>query len=259
MDKKIDHCTAMMKGLALSVRTLQNNAAPSVENNRPRPPPTASFNHSQLSVLCLSFQSDWSEGVTKCSYCWAPDYYLKRHCQVFQEDLNSNQIYLGDNQKVCLGLYTPEAQHAFMRRGKSGRESVANAEKLRYSSLPPANLQTLRIGEADPDPYSSDEEIQYVSLDEAIETGVLAAQSNQPKPPQGLSKEPVKWILYRRDEKENNYAVPKNVKFGEWEPVQESRLPSPTLAQFRLKKQPCRMRKLLNPKISLKRMGTCEL
>ncbi len=49
----------MIKGLALSVQTLQNNAGPSAENNRPRPPLTALFNHSQPSVLGLSFQSDW--------------------------------------------------------------------------------------------------------------------------------------------------------------------------------------------------------
>ncbi len=32
LDKKIDHLTEMMKGLALLVQTLQNNAGPSVEN-----------------------------------------------------------------------------------------------------------------------------------------------------------------------------------------------------------------------------------
>ncbi len=117
-----------------------------------------------------------------------------------------------------------------MRQRKSGRESVADAEKLRYPSLPPANVQTLRIREADPDPYSSDEEIQYISLDKPIKTGVLAARRNQPKPPQGSSKEPVKRILRRRIEKENNYAAPKNVRFGEWEPVQERSVPAPTSA-----------------------------
>ncbi len=71
-----------------------------------------------------------------------------------------------------------------MRQGKSGRESVADSEKLRYSSLPPANVQTLRIGEVDPDLYSSDEKIQYISLDKPIKTGVLAARSNQLKTPQ---------------------------------------------------------------------------
>ena len=58
VDKKIDHLTEVMKGLALLVRTLQNNAGPSAENNRLRPPPTASFNSSQPSVHGLSLQSD---------------------------------------------------------------------------------------------------------------------------------------------------------------------------------------------------------
>ena len=207
LEKMIDHLTEIMKGLALLVRSLQNNVGPSVENNRPRPPSTASFNHSQPSVPGFSLQSDWLEGVPKCSYFWAPDHYLKRHFQVFQEDLNCNRIHLDDNRKVCLWPYTPRAWNVFMRQKKSGRESVVDAEKLRYLSFPPANVQTLRIGEADPDPYSSDEEIQYVSPDEPIETRVLAARGNQPNPPQGPSKEPVKRILHCRIEKENNYAA----------------------------------------------------
>ncbi len=59
-----------------------------------------------------------------------------------------------------------------MRQRKSGRESVVDAEKLCYPTLPPANVQTLRIGDVDPDRYSSDEEVQYISLDEPIETEV---------------------------------------------------------------------------------------
>ena len=234
VDRKIDHLTEMMKGLALSVRTLQNNTGlPATENIRSRLPPTISTNHPQSNNPDPSSQSDWPEGVTRCSYCWAPDHYLKRHCQAFQDDLNSNRIHLGDNRKVCLGPYTPGARHVFMRQGKSGRESVADAEKLRYPSLPPANVQTLRIGDADPDPYSSDDEVEYVSLDEPIETGVLAARSNQPKPPQGPSKEPVKRILRRRIEKENDYAAPKNVRFGEWEPVRDTSVPAPISAPTR--------------------------
>ena len=152
-------------------------------------------------------------------YFWASDHYLKRHYRVFQEDLNSNRINLGDNRKVCLGPYTPGARHVFMRQRKSGRESVVDAEKLRYRTLPPANVQTLRIGDADPDLYSSDEEVQYLSLDELIKTGVLVARSNQPKPTQSPSKEPVKQILRCHIEKENDYDVPKNMRFGKWEPV----------------------------------------
>lgn len=47
----------------------------------------------------------------------------------------------------------------------------------------------------DLDPYSSDDKVVYISLDELIETEVLTAQSNQSKPSQGCSKEPVKTIL----------------------------------------------------------------
>ncbi len=115
---------------------------------------------------------------------------------------------------MCLVPYTIGARIVFMRQEKSGRKSVADAEKLRYPSLPSDNVQTLRIGDADPDPYSSDDEVEYVSLDEPIKTRVLAARSNQPNSTSGPSKEPVKRILRRRIEKENDYATPKNVRFG---------------------------------------------
>ena len=149
---------------------------------------------------------------------------------MFQDDLGSNQIHLRDNRKVCPRPYTPGARQVFMRQGESGRESVADAEKLRYPSLLSANVQTLRIGDADPDPYFLDEKAQYVCLDEPIGTGVLAARSNQPKSTQGFSKEPVKRILRHRIEKENNYAAPKNVRFGKWEPVRDTSVPTLTPA-----------------------------
>ena len=101
-----------------------------------------------------------------------------------------------------------------MRREKPGRDYVADSEKLRYPPLFSANVQTLGIGEADPNPYSSDKETKYISFDESIETGVLAACVNQSKSNQRPSKEPVKRILRRRIEKEDNYAAPKNMRFG---------------------------------------------
>lgn len=52
-----------------------------------------------------------------------------------------------------------------------------------------------------------------------METGVLAARTNQSKPTEGPSKEPVKRILRRRIENENGYAAPKNLRFGEWDPI----------------------------------------
>lgn len=65
-----------------------------------------------------------------------------------------------------------------MRQEKSRRESVADAKKLRYLSLPLANILTLMIWELDPNFYLLDDKIEYVFLDESIKTGVLAAQSN---------------------------------------------------------------------------------
>ena len=56
-----------------------------------------------------------------------------------------------------------------MRREKSGCKSVANAEKLQYPSLPPANIQTFRIRELEFDFYFSDKKIEYISLDIPID------------------------------------------------------------------------------------------
>lgn len=127
VDKKIDQLTEMMQGLALSVRTLQSRAGISGGNSRPATALVTSGS-SHPSGLALFQRLDWPEGVTKCSYCWAPDHYLKRHCSVFQEDLNSNRIHLGDDRKVCVGPYTPGARPIFMRREKPGRESVTDAK-----------------------------------------------------------------------------------------------------------------------------------
>ncbi len=70
VDKKIDHLTEIMNGLALSVQTLQNNTGPfAAENNWPRPPSAVSMNFSQPSIPGPPFQSDWLEGITRCSYC----------------------------------------------------------------------------------------------------------------------------------------------------------------------------------------------
>lgn len=49
-----------------------------------------------------------------------------------------------------------------------------------------------RIEEADQDPYLSDKEIEYISLDKPIETGVLAAYTNQSKADQRPFKKLVK-------------------------------------------------------------------
>ena len=223
--RKIEQLTEMMQGLALFVRTLPSRAGISGENLRAA---IASVipGFSQLSGPTTIQRPDWPEGVTKCSYCWAPDHYLKRHCTVFQEDLDSNRIHLGDDKKVCVGPYTPGARPVNMRREKPGRESVADAEKLRYPMLPTAEVRTLRVGELSPDPYSSDEEDDYISLDAPLDVSVSAARSSQNKGSSTPAKEPIKKILRKRIEKEDGYAAPKNVRFGEWRPVENAPQPS---------------------------------
>ena len=228
VDRKIDQLTEMMQGLALSVRTLQSRAGISGGNPRTAIIPVIPGS-SQPSGPTTIQRQDWPEGVTKCSYCWAADHYLKRHCSVFQEDLNSNRIHLGDDRKVCIGPYTPGARPVFMRREKPGRESVADAEKLRYPILPSAEVHTLRIGDLQPDPYSSDDEDEYVSLDAPLDVTVSAARSSQNKGSDASAKEPIKRVLRKRIQKEDNYAMPKNVRFGEWRPV-ENALPPPAPA-----------------------------
>ena len=97
---------------------------------------------------------------------------------------------------MCLGPYKPGVRPVYMRQKKPGHESVAHAEKLRYLSLPPDNVQTFRIRELEPDSSSSDEEVEYVFLDAPIDgIGVLAARTNQSQPAKEPAKEPVKWIL----------------------------------------------------------------
>lgn len=112
-----------------------------------------------------------------------------------------------------------------MRREKPGRESVADAEKLRYPILPAVEVHTLRIGEMQPDPYSSDEEDDYVSFDTPLDISVSGARSSQNKSSGASAKEPIKRILRKRIEKEDGYAAPKNVRFGEWRSEKNVPLP----------------------------------
>lgn len=114
-----------------------------------------------------------------------------------------------------------------MRREKPGRESVADAEKLRYPTLPAAEVHTLRIGEVQPDPYSSDKEDDYVSLHLPLDISVSAARSSRNKSSGTSAKEPIKRILRKQIEKEDGYAAPKNVRFGEWRPEKDAP-PPPT-------------------------------
>ena len=82
----------------------------------------------------------WPKGATKYIYCWETDHYLKRYYQVFQNDLNLNWIHLRGEGKVYLGAYKTGVRPIYIRREKPGCESVANAKKLRYPSLPPTNV-----------------------------------------------------------------------------------------------------------------------
>ncbi len=116
-----------------------------------------------------------------------------------------------------------------MRQEKSKQKSIADVKKLCYPFLPYTNIQTLRIGKSESDPYLSNDKVEYVFLDKLIKTKVLATQNNLPKLLQDLFKEPVKRILCHYIEKENNYAKSKNLRFGEWESVKDILLVS-TLA-----------------------------
>lgn len=118
----------MIQGLALSVCTLQSKASISGRN----PKTTIALvipNSFQLSGSTTIQRLDWPEEVIKCSYYRAPDNYLKRHCSFFQKNFDNNRIYLGNDNKVSVGPYTPVARSVNMRREKPGQESIANTEK----------------------------------------------------------------------------------------------------------------------------------
>lgn len=86
-----------------------------------------------------------------------------------------------------------------MRREKPGRKCVADAEKLRYLSVPSAEVHTLKIGDLTPDPDSSDrEKDDYISLDALLITTISVARSNQAKLHDVSGKEPIKQILQKR-------------------------------------------------------------
>ena len=213
-DTNVKQLTEIMQSLALSVHTIQTylgqtqiGAAQSLTYIPQYPSNTGSTK--PLSA------PGFGTGVDKCLYCWSREHYLTRDCPAFQEDLNNNCIHLNKDKKVCLGTYLPGIRPVYIRREKSGRDCVADAEKLRYPSLPPANVQILKIGELEPDLCFIDEESEYISLDEPIGTEVLAACNDEPKPTLGLLKEPAKRILRRHIQKKKEYATPKNVRFGE--------------------------------------------
>ena len=134
---------------------------------------------------------------------------------------------MNEDKKVYLGTYLPGMKPVFMRRERSGRDCVADAKKLRYPKIPSAEVHTVRIGDLEPDPDSSDEEIkeEYISLDTPLTTLVSAARSNQAKQSEVSEKEPIKQILRKRIQKEKGYATLKNIRFGSYEPAKEAPIP----------------------------------
>ena len=108
-EKKIDHQTDIFQSLALLVYNLQSHsAAPSILS-QPRAQPANMSSESQMRTNYDREDTGKTrpERATKCMYYWETDHYLKRYRQVFQDNLNSRQIHLGDEGKVCLGPYKP--------------------------------------------------------------------------------------------------------------------------------------------------------
>ena len=206
--------TEMMKGLALSIRILQSVVGTS-GGNPGLATALVTSGPALLSGSAPSQKYHWPDGVTKCSYYWAQDHYLKRNCSAFQEDLNSNRIHMRDDRKVCIRLYTPGARNIFMRKVKPSRDSVADAEKLRYPILPSTEVHTLRIGEMEPNPYSSDNEDKYISFDALLDITIFVTRSSQHKKSNTPTKKLIKRILRKQIQKEDSYAVLKNVRVGE--------------------------------------------
>ena len=141
-DKKIDLFTCMMQSLILSVCTLQSNLGIPPIISQPRAKPA---NTSPESRICTDYQGananeNWPKGDNKCIDCWEIDHYLKRDCQIFQDNLNLNRIHLGDEGKVCLGPYLPGVRPVYMRREKPNRKFLADVEKLQYPSRLSANV-----------------------------------------------------------------------------------------------------------------------
>lgn len=154
--------------------------------------------------------------MTKCFYYWVLDHYLKRHYSIFQRNFNNNRIYLGDDKRVCIGLYTLGAWLVNMQKKKSGRESIVDAKKWRYPTLPITKVKILRIDKLSSDLYSSNEEDKFISLDVPLDISIFSTCSRQDKnSTSALIKKLIKQILYKRIEKENSYATPKNVRFRE--------------------------------------------
>ncbi len=76
---------------------------------------------------------------------------------------------------------------------KSGGDYVADVQKLRYFKIWSAEVYTMKIRNLEPDPKSSDEEIEeeYISLNSPLATLVYAGKSNQAKQREVSEKESI--------------------------------------------------------------------
>ena len=66
--------------------------------------------------------------------------------------------------KVNLGTYLPSIPLISIQQEKSRKNCINDAKKLYYSFFTLANVQTLRIGELEPDLYYTDEKSKYIFL-----------------------------------------------------------------------------------------------
>lgn len=108
----------------------------------------------------------------------------------------------------------PWCETRFYAAGETWSGICYRCEKLRYPVLPSAEIHILRIGKLQPDPYSSDDEDEYLSLDAPLDFTVSAARSNQNEGNEAPAKEPIKRILRKRIQRENNYAAPRTLDLG---------------------------------------------
>ena len=255
LERKVDELADAMKKLSLNFLKLQEGPSnpPFMSNpaNGLVPPPIWSNGKMERrapggaklvnSTSTSRYQDPRHDHTPDCClYCGVPasEHYLKRHCNAFQEDLNSERVHLVDG-RIHLGKVRPGAPQVYMRPGRLQRDCICDAEKLAYA--PDANLSSLtitEIGEDQQDEISSDEEegdqVMVSHSPEASISSIISAAMVQKKPPPGLKtnvpKDPAHRIMKRpapKDDKKS-YATPKNVRFGAWNPVPSNPLPEKT-------------------------------
>ncbi len=135
-DTNVKQLTEMMQSLAISVRTIQTYLSQTQVGAAQSSAHIPQYPSNTGSTKPLS-SPGFGTGINKCLYCWSREHYLKCDCPAFQENLNNNRIHLNEDKKVCLKTYLPSIQLVYIWQEKSGRDCVADAEKLRYPSLPP--------------------------------------------------------------------------------------------------------------------------